>query len=100
MMRFISDNAARVAPEVMAALTQANDADTAYDGDRYSAQLDEAFSGLFETEVAVLWVATGTAANALALATLCQPYGAILCHRDAHIRNDECAAPSFYTHAG
>jgi threonine aldolase len=46
----------------------------------------------------VLWVATGTAANALALAALCPPFGAILCHSDAHIRNDECGAPGFYTH--
>jgi threonine aldolase len=100
MMRFISDNAARVAPQVMAALAQANDVDDAYDGDRYSARLDAAFSAIFDSDVAVLWVATGTAANALALAALCQPYGAILCHRDAHIRNDECGAPAFYTHGG
>jgi threonine aldolase len=97
-MRFISDNAARVSPEVMAALVQANEVDAAYDGDRYSAGLDDAFSQLFETDVAVLWVATGTAANSLALAALCPPFGAILCHADAHIRNDECGAPGFYTH--
>ncbi len=97
-MRFISDNAARVCPEVMAAVAAANEVDAAYDGDRFSARLDEAFSALFETDVAVLWVATGTAANSLALAALCPPFGAILCHRDAHIRNDECGAPGFYTH--
>ena len=97
-MRFISDNAARVSPQVMAALVAANEVDAAYDGDRYSARLDDAFSQLFETEVAVLWVATGTAANSLALAALCPPFGAILCHEDAHIRNDECGAPGFYTH--
>lgn len=100
MMRFISDNAARVAPAVMTALVKANEVDAAYDGDRYSARLDQTFSTLFETDCAALWVATGTAANALALAALCQPYGAILCHRDAHIRNDECGAPGFYTHGG
>jgi threonine aldolase len=55
-------------------------------------------SDLFETEVAALWVATGTAANSLALAALCPPHGAILCHRDAHIQVDECGAPEFYTH--
>jgi threonine aldolase len=97
-MRFISDNAARVCPEVMAALVAANQVDAAYDGDQLSARLDDAFSALFETEVAVLWVATGTAANSLALAALCPPFGAILCHGDAHIRNDECGAPGFYTH--
>jgi threonine aldolase len=45
-----------------------------------------------------LWVATGTTANSLALAALCPPYGSIVCHRDAHIQNDECGAPEFYTH--
>ena len=97
-MRFFSDNAAAACPEVMAALHEANSLDTAYDGDRWSKRLDEVFSDLFETEVTALWVATGTAANALALAALCPPYGSIVCHRDAHIQNDECGAPEFYTH--
>jgi threonine aldolase len=97
-MRFFSDNAAAACPEAMAALTEANRLDTAYDGDGWSARLDAVFSELFGTEVAALWVATGTAANALALAALCPPHGSILCHRDAHIQNDECGAPEFYTH--
>ena len=97
-MRFFSDNAAPACPEVMAALVEANRLDTAYDGDGWSARLDGAFSELFGTEVAALWVATGTAANALALAALCPPHGSVLCHRDAHIQNDECGAPEFYTH--
>src|SRR5947208_3084642 len=97
-MRFFSDNAAAACPEVMAALVEANRLDTAYDGDAWSARLDAVFSELFETEVAALWVATGTAANALALAALCPPHRAIVCHRDAHIQNDECGAPEFYTH--
>lgn len=97
-MRFFSDNAASACPEVMAALDRANRVDTAYDGDALSARLNAAFSELFETEVEALWVSTGTAANALALAALCPPYGSIVCHRDAHIENDECGAPEFYTH--
>jgi threonine aldolase len=97
-MRFFSDNAAAACPEVMAALAEANRLETAYDGDRWSARLDAAFSDLFGTEVAALWIATGTAANALALAALCPPHGSILCHREAHIQNDECGAPEFYTH--
>ncbi|HEY0084933.1 MAG TPA: beta-eliminating lyase-related protein [Allosphingosinicella sp.] len=97
-MRFFSDNAAAACPEVMAALHEANSLDTAYDGDRWSKRLDEVFSGLFETQVTALWVATGTAANCLALAALCPPEGSIVCHRDAHIQNDECGAPEFYTH--
>ncbi len=97
-MRFFSDNAAAACPEVLAALGGANRLDTAYDGDSFSARLDGALSDLFETRVEALWVATGTAANSLALAALCPPHGAIVCHRDAHIQNDECGAPEFYTH--
>jgi threonine aldolase len=96
-MRFFSDNAAPACPEVMAALADANRLDTAYDGDAWSARLDAAFSDLFGTPVATLWVSTGTAANALALAALCPAHGSIICHRDSHIQNDECGAPEFYT---
>ncbi len=97
-MRFFSDNAASVHPHVLTAMTAANHVDTAYDGDALSRSLDAAFSRLFETPVAALWVPSGTAANALALAEFCPPHGSILCHRDAHIQNDECGAPEFYTH--
>ena len=97
-MRFFSDNAAAVCPEVMEALAAANHLDTAYDGDTLSQRLSRVFSDLFEREVAALWVGTGTAANALALAELCPPHGGVICHRDAHINNDECGAPEFYTH--
>ncbi|MES2753119.1 MAG: beta-eliminating lyase-related protein [Pseudomonadota bacterium] len=96
-MRFFSDNAAPVHPRVLAALNEANAQDTAYDGDALSARLDAAMSDLFETECTALWVPSGTAANALALAALCPPYGGVVCHRDAHIQNDECGAPEFYT---
>ncbi|WP_423605954.1 threonine aldolase family protein [Sphingomonas sp. MS122] len=97
-MRFFSDNAAPACPEVLAALAKANVQDTAYDGDRWSAALDARFSELFETEVAVLWVPTGTAANCLAVAALCPPYGGVVCHREAHIQADEAGAPEFFTH--
>jgi threonine aldolase len=82
----------------MAAIAAANSLDTAYDGDAMSRSLSARFSELFGTEVEALWVATGTAANSLALAALCPPHGSIVCHRDAHIQNDECGAPEFYTH--
>ena len=97
-MRFFSDNAAAACPEVLAAITAANRLDTAYDGDAWSKRLNHVFSELFGTEVEALWVATGTAANSLALAALCPPHGSILCHRDAHLQTDECGAPEFYTH--
>ncbi|WP_183982464.1 threonine aldolase family protein [Sphingomonas jinjuensis] len=97
-MRFFSDNAAAVHPRVMQAIQAADRLDTAYDGDRLSRSLDGRLSALFGTEVAALWVPSGTAANCLALAALCPPHGGIVCHRDAHIQNDEGGAPEFYTH--
>ncbi len=97
-MRFFSDNAAPACPEALAAISAANRIDTAYDGDGFSRRLNQAFSSLFETEVEALWVSTGTAANALALAALCPPHGSVICHRYAHIQIDECGAPEFYTH--
>ena len=96
-MRFFSDNAAPVHPAVMQAMADANHIDTAYDGDQWSAQLDAAFSAVFGRDVAVLWVATGTSANCLALASLVQPHQGVICHREAHIEVDECGAPGFYT---
>ena len=96
-MRFFSDNAAPAHPKVLEAIAAANRLDTAYDGDEWSARLDGVFSDLFGTEVRAFWVTTGTAANCLALAALCPPYRAILCHRDAHIEVDEAGAPGFFT---
>jgi threonine aldolase len=96
-MRFFSDNAAPAHPKVLEAIAAANRIDTAYDGDEWSRRLDASFSELFGTEVRALWVATGTAANSLALAALCPPYRAILCHKDAHIEVDEAGAPGFFT---
>ena len=97
-MRFFSDNAAPACREVLDAIVAANVMDTAYDGDGWSKALDARLSALFEAPVRALWVPSGTAANCLALAALCPPHGAIVCHRDAHIQNDECGAPEFYTH--
>jgi threonine aldolase len=97
LMRFFSDNAAPVHPAVMQAMADANHIDTAYDGDQWSARLDAAFSAVFGRDVAVLWVATGTSANCLALASLVQPHQGVICHREAHIEVDECGAPGFYT---
>ena len=95
-MRFFSDNAAAAHPAVIEAIAASNRLDTAYDGDEWSQKLDGAFSELFEREVRALWVSTGTAANCLALAALCPPYGGIICHKDAHIEVDEAGAPGFF----
>jgi threonine aldolase len=97
-MRFFSDNAAPVHPNVFAAMAAADQVDTAYDGDALSRGLDARFSALFGRDATVLWVPTGTAANALALAALCPPYGGVICHKDSHVQNDECGAPEFFTH--
>ena len=96
-MRFFSDNAAAAHPAVIEAILASNRLDTAYDGDALSEKLDGAFSELFERDVRALWVSTGTAANCLALAALCPPYGGIICHKDAHIEVDEAGAPGFFT---
>ena len=99
-MKFFSDNAASVHPKILEALSAANAQDTAYDGDALSEKLNGAVSDLFETEVEALWVATGTAANSLALAAMCQPHQGVICHQEAHIEQDEAGAPGFYTGGG
>jgi len=96
-MRFFSDNAAAAHPKVIEAIERSNRLDTAYDGDEWTRRLDASFSELFERKVRALWVTSGTAANSLALAALCPSYGAIVCHKDAHIENDEAGAPAFFT---
>ncbi len=97
-MQFLSDNAAAVHPAVWQAMQAADAADAPYDNDGLSQRLDAAFSALFGRECAVLWAASGTAANCLALASMVEPHGGVICHREAHIENDECGAPGFFTH--
>lgn len=95
---FLSDNAAAVHPKLWDAMRRADEPDNPYDGDALSAQLDARFTALFGRECAALWVATGTAANCLALGTLVQPHGGVVCHREAHIEVDEGGAPGFFLH--
>ena len=97
-MHFYSDNVAPVHPAVFAAMQAADTVDSGYDGDALSKALDARFSALFGREVAALWMPTGTVANSIALASICPPYGGVICHQEAHIQNDECGAPEFYTH--
>src|SRR6476646_8740372 len=96
-MRFYSDNAAPAHPKIVEAIAAANRLDTAYDGDEWSQRLDGVLTDLFGTQVRAFWTTTGTAANCLALAALCPPYRAILCHSDAHIEVDAAGAPGFFT---
>ena len=96
-MNFASDNAAGVAPEILAAIARASEgAALAYGRDDWTKRVEQRFAEIFEHEVAVFLVPTGTAANALALAHLTPPWGAVLCHAEAHIATDECGAPEFF----
>lgn len=97
-MFFASDNTSGVPAEIMAALTRANEGYArSYGNDDIMARVTARIRALFDAPDAVVHlVATGTAANALALATLTPPWGAIFCHRHAHIAEDECGAPEFF----
>jgi threonine aldolase len=98
-MFFASDNTSGAPAEVMQALLRANEGFArSYGGDDIMARVTAQIRALFDApEAEVHLVATGTAANALALATLTDPWGAVFCHRHAHIAEDECGAPEFYT---
>ncbi|PWC32730.1 beta-eliminating lyase-related protein [Azospirillum sp. TSO35-2] len=101
MHDFRSDNVAGAAPQVMTALaTAATGTAAPYGNDPWTARVTERLCAIFETEVAVFPVATGTAANALALSALVPPFGAVLCHEEAHVTVDECGAPEFFTAGG
>jgi threonine aldolase len=94
-----SDNYAGVCPEALAALEQVNQGHApSYGQDRWTAEACDQFRALFETPCEVFFVFNGTAANAMALASLCQSYHSIVCHRSAHVETDECGAPEFFSH--
>ncbi len=97
-MNFRSDNVAGIAPEILAAIAAANAATApSYGADAITERLERRFAELFERSVTVFPVATGTAANALGLAAVTPPWGAVFCHDAAHIHVDECGAPEFFT---
>ncbi len=98
-MFLASDNTSGACPEVMAAVQRANDGYArGYGADEIMARVTRHLRDLFEAPEAVVHlVATGTAANSLALATLSQPWQGIFCHRHAHIAEDECGAPEFFS---
>ena len=95
---FASDNTAAICPEAWAALEEANtDAAASYGDDWWTARVCERVREIFETDCDVYFVFNGTAANALALAQLCQSFHSIVCHEYSHIQTDECGAPEFFT---
>lgn len=97
-MNFRSDNEAPAAPEVLAALQAANSGHAhAYGEDRITSGMRQRFRETFETDLEVLPVATGTAANSLSIAQLAPAYGSVFCHQEAHLHADECGGPEFYS---
>jgi threonine aldolase len=95
---FASDNSAGICPEAWAMLEEANAGyASAYGDDRWTARAREMVREIFEIECEVYFVFNGTAANALALAQLCQSYESVICHQHAHLQTDECGAPEFFT---
>jgi threonine aldolase len=98
MSNFASDNVTAVCPEVLEAIVAANAGSALpYGADDCTTGLAARFSAVFEREVAVFPVVTGTAANALALSAVTPPYGAVYCHALSHINTDECGAPELFT---
>jgi threonine aldolase len=96
--QFASDNYSGICPEAWAAMEQANHGHvTSYGDDPWTARAAEAFRELFETNLELFFVFNGTAANSLALASLCQSYHGVICGDQAHVETDECGAPEFFS---
>jgi threonine aldolase len=95
---FASDNAAGIAPEAWEALGRANQGYApGYGEDAWTFEACNLLRELFETDCAVFFTFNGTAANSLALASLCQSYHSIICHEYAHVETDECGGPEFFS---
>jgi len=96
-MNFASDNTAPVAQPILDAMVRANAGYAlGYGNDDWTFAVERRLSDVFEREVAAFLVPTGTAANALALAHVAPPWGAVFCHAESHIATDECGAPEFF----
>ena len=96
--QFASDNYAGIAPEAWKAMMEANQGHApAYGDDAWTARAADLVREIFETDCEVFFAFNGTAANSLALASLCQSYHSILCHEISHIETDECGAPEFFS---
>ena len=96
--QFASDNYAGICPEAWAAMAQANHGSApAYGDDDWTQKAADAFRTLFDSRCEVFFVFNGTAANSLALASLCQSYHSVICAASAHVETDECGAPEFFS---
>src|SRR5256714_610880 len=95
---FASDNTAGICPPAWSALAEVNvDSEISYGDDRWTRRVIERVREIFEKDCEVFLIFSGTAANALALAHLCQPYHGVICHERAHSQTDECGAPEFFS---
>jgi threonine aldolase len=98
VQQFASDNYSGICPEVWAAMEAANHGHVSgYGDDPWTAAAADAFRELFETDCEVFFAFNGTAANSLALASLCQSYHSVICCQSAHVETDECGAPEFFS---
>jgi threonine aldolase len=97
-LQFASDNYAGICPEAWQSLTEArDDFAVSYGDDPWTAKACDALRDFFETDCEVFFVFTGTAANSLALASLCHSYHSVICHETAHVETDECGASEFFS---
>ncbi|SDV50129.1 threonine aldolase family protein [Chitinasiproducens palmae] len=99
MQHFASDNYAGICPEALDYMVQCNGSghEQAYGDDRWTARVCDRIRALFEHDCEVFFVFNGTAANSLALASLCQSYHSVICHELAHVETDECGGPEFFS---
>jgi threonine aldolase len=98
IQQFASDNYSGICPEAWAAMEQANQGhQRAYGDDQWTARAADEFRQLFETDCEVFFAFNGTAANSLALSSLCQSYHSVICSETAHVETDECGAPEFFS---
>ena len=97
-MNFQSDNQSTIFPEIIDYIKSINnESSLAYGADNITKLATKMLKEFFETDLKVLFVSSGTAANAISLSSICPPYGAILCSDNSHINGDECGAPEFFT---
>lgn len=97
-LSFTSDNVAGASTQIIEAISRCNDGfDIPYGSDACTSRVEARLAEIFEHEVSVFLVSTGSAANALCLSVMTPPWGSVLCHPASHINNDECGAPEFYT---
>ena len=99
MQHFASDNYAGICPEALNYLIECNNSghESGYGDDTWTQKVCDRIRNLFETDCEVFFVFNGTAANSLALASLCQSYQSVICHELAHIETDECGGPEFFS---